>query len=129
VLVSVCVQAAILQIASMHYSGDCKYTAGRTFAEVGDGLLDGAPGLRRVGDVGREDEDVRRAALQGGGGDALERLLPPGHQREVRPFPGVLVGKLLHVAAACVWVNISFARPTKYSRRRGWGTSCISPRR
>jgi hypothetical protein len=51
----------------------------RTFAAVGDSLLDGAPGLVVVGVVVMDDEQVRRVVLPGGGGgDALERLLPSG---------------------------------------------------
>lgn len=73
---------------------------------MSDGLLHGAPTLLGVGDVGRDDEDVRRAALQGGRGDALERLLPPGHQGQARPFLRVLVGKLL-LFMQCVEFEIS----------------------
>lgn len=83
----------------------------RTFAEVSDGLLDGASRLLGVGDIGREDEDVRSAALQGGGRHGLERLHPPRHQRKARPFLRVLVGKLLssdpsmHVAYQYVYIS------------------------
>jgi hypothetical protein len=64
---------------------------------VGDSFLDGASRLLGVRDVGRNDENVRRAAFPGGRGDALPRVLPPGHQRKARPFLSVLVSKLLHM--------------------------------
>ena len=81
-------------ICNYAYSSGAEQGRG-TFAEVSDGLLDGAPRLVGVGNVAGEDEDVRRAALQGGGGHGLERLLPPRHQRKARPFLGVLVSELL----------------------------------
>jgi hypothetical protein len=63
---------------------------------VSDGVLDGTPRLLGVRDVGRNDKNVRRATLQGGRRNALQRLLPPGHQRKARAFLRVLVRKLLH---------------------------------
>ena len=50
-----------------------------------------------VGDVGRNDENVRRATFPGGRGDALQHVLPTGHQRKARPFLSVQVRKLLHM--------------------------------
>ena len=51
---------------------------------MSDGLLDCAPGLLGVGNIGREDENVRRGVLQGGVGHGLERLLPPRNQRKAQ---------------------------------------------
>ena len=63
----------------------------RTFAEVSDDGLDGAPRLLRVRDVSRNDKNVRDVRRH-----ALQRLLPPGHQRKAGTFLHVLVRKLLH---------------------------------
>lgn len=66
-----------------------------TFAEVGDGLLDGALGVVDLGDVRRHDEHVRRAEVARRLRHRAQGDLRPRRQRHARPLLRVLVHQML----------------------------------
>lgn len=66
-----------------------------TFAEVREGLVDGALGVVHLGDVGRHDQHVGGAEVARRLGHGAQRHLRPRHQRHARAVPRVLVHQVL----------------------------------
>lgn len=67
-----------------------------TSTKARDGGVDEAPAVVVFGDVGGDNEDVRRAEISGSLCHLLKAAFSPGDDDQARAFFGVLVSQLLH---------------------------------